>query len=154
MIRLFIVAFLFAFIAAVADTTPLYVRLGEKAERHQEKTPPAVSITPGGLDFGDQVTKKASSPQRLTITNTGAQDLYINSVSITDGEKEDFSVVNDQCTGATIGSKKSCVIDIKFTPSVTGVRKSSVVVLDTAPDSPQTVPVRGNGINSVRVRAF
>jgi hypothetical protein len=150
-IRVLVIAFLFAFIFVVG-TRPLYARPGEKAERHQEKTPPAVAITPGDLDFGDQVTKKASSPQRLTITNTGAQDLYINSVSITEGEKEDFTVVNDRCTGATIASKKSCIIDIKFTPSVTGVRKSSVVILDNAADSPQTVPVRGNGINSVRVR--
>jgi hypothetical protein len=151
-IRLLVLGFLFAFIVLVADTQPVCARLGEKPDRQQEKTPPAVTITPGGLDFGDQVTKKPSNPQRLTITNSGAKDLYINSAVIADGEKEDFTIVNDRCTGATIASNKSCVIDIKFTPSVTGVRKSTLVLLDNAADSPQTVALRGNGINSVQVR--
>jgi hypothetical protein len=151
-IRLIVVAFLFAIVSAVVEWMPAQARVGDKADRSQEKTPPAVSITPGGLDFGDQVTKKSSNPQRLTITNTGAKDLYINSATIAEGEKEDFTIVNDRCTGATIASNKSCVIDIKFTPSVTGVRKSSMVLLDNAADSPQTVTLRGNGINSVRVR--
>jgi hypothetical protein len=139
-------------IAFVTAFRPLYSDSGERADSMQDKAPASVTITPGGLDFGDQVTKKPSNPQRLTISNAGAKDLYINSAAIAEGEKEDFTIVNDRCTGATVAQNKSCIIDIRFTPSVTGVRKSTLVLLDNAADSPQTVALRGNGINSVRVR--
>jgi trimeric autotransporter adhesin len=151
-IRPMVIGVLIASVSSVAGIQPLYDKFGDTEDRRQDKTPASVTITPGGLDFGDQVAKKPSNPQRLTITNTGEKDLYINSAAIAEGEKDDFNIVNDKCTGATVASNKSCIVDISFTPSVTGVRKSTLVLMDNAADSPQKVVLTGNGINSVRVR--
>lgn len=126
-------------------------RFGITIAGQQEKTPPAVSIEPVTLDFGDQVVKRASKPQRITITNTGQKSLYINSAAVAGDHKDDFSMIKDTCTGATIDSRKSCVIDVSFTPTVTENRKANITITDDALDSPQKVVLSGNGINPVRV---
>ena len=117
-----------------------------------EQQPPAVKLEPSSIDFGDQVTKMPSKLQRITVTNTGVKKLYINSVVISGDERQDFAVVQDTCTGATIDSSKSCVVDVRFTPSATERRNAVIILTDNAVDSPQKVPLTGKGINSATVR--
>ena len=114
-------------------------------------TSPAVSINPSNVDFGEQVTKRPGKPQRITVTNSGDKKLYINSVVIAEDDQQDFAISHDTCTGKEIEAKKSCVIDVVFTPSVKDRRKSRLVVTDNALDSPQRLTLTGVGINSVAV---
>ncbi len=121
------------------------------ASGRQEKPPAATSVTPASLDFGEQVAKSASKPQRVTVTNTGGKDLYVNSVVLGGDNHQDFVVKGDTCTGATLAANKSCVVDVVFAPTVTESRRATLVITDTAPDSPQRVVLTGTGINSVDV---
>lgn len=114
-------------------------------------TPPSVKLEPGTVDFADQVAKRRSKPQRIVVTNTGGKKLYINSVVLDGDNKQDFALAGDTCTGATVASGKSCVIDVTFTPSINEKRKATIVLTDNAPDSRQNVALIGNGINSVDV---
>lgn len=117
----------------------------------QEKPPPVASINPISLSFGDQVAKTSSKPQRVTITNTGGKDLYINSVVLGGNDPSEFALQRDACTGATIAPGKSCVVDVTFTPTVKESRNANLVITNNAVDSPQRVTLSGNGINSVDV---
>jgi len=123
--------------------------LGSQVTRDQQ--PPAAKIDPPSLEFGNQVAKRVSKPQRITVTNIGGKRLYVNSIVISGDHHQDFSVLRDMCTGATIAPGKSCVIDVVFTPARNERRKASIVLTDNALDSPQTIPVAGNGINSADV---
>lgn len=114
-------------------------------------TPPSMKLDPGTVDFGDQVARRHSKPQRIVVTNTGGKKLYINSVVIDGDNKQDFTLAGDTCTGASIASGKSCVIDVTFTPYKVERRKALIVLTDNAPDSQQNVILTGNGINSVDV---
>jgi hypothetical protein len=114
-------------------------------------TPPSVSVNPGNIDFGEQVTKKPGKAQRITVTNTGGKKLYINSVVIAEDDQQDFTISHDTCTGKEIEAKKSCVIDVVFTATVNDRRKSKLVLTDNAIDSPQRLLLTGVGINSVAV---
>jgi HYDIN/CFA65/VesB family protein len=122
-----------------------------KDRSDQQTAQPGASINPASIDFKDQVAKKASKPQRLTITNTGGKDLYINSVVVDGDNKEDFEVSHDTCTGSTMRVNKSCVIDVVFTPSAAEKRKALLMITDNAIDSPQRVTLIGNGINSAAI---
>lgn len=123
----------------------------EFKEAQQGGAPPSVTLNPSGLDFKDQVVGSASKSQRITLTNTGGKPLYVNSVTIVGDESNDFALSGDSCTGSTVGPGKSCVIDVNFTPSATGSRKSTLTVTDNAVDSPQRVTLYGSGINSASV---
>jgi hypothetical protein len=108
-------------------------------------------INPGSIDFSNQVVKKPSASKRITVTNSGEKSLYINSVVLSGEHSADFTVVNDTCTGATVATQKSCVIDVAFAPAAVGSRKAELTFTDNAVDSPQKVVLTGIGINSVRV---
>lgn len=134
-------------IIVVAQTTN---NKGEsKARSEDQAAAPSAGISPAVMDFKDQVAKKASKPQRITVTNTGGRDLYINSAIVEGDNKEDFTIGRDTCTGSTIGVNKSCIMDIVFTPAVNERRKAELTITDNAADSPQRVTLTGNGINSV-----
>src|SRR5262245_30955452 len=82
------------------------------ASAGQEKTPPALTFQPPAADFGEQVVGKASKAVRITVTNTGGSDLYVNSVSLDGENRSDFRISNDACTNATLKPGKSCVVDV------------------------------------------
>jgi hypothetical protein len=141
-----------AFTFAVLLISLFHLGFMQKTPRDDKpSTPPSVKLEPGSVDFGDQVTKRRSKPQRIIVTNTGGKKLYINSVVISGDHKQDFALLGDTCTGATIDSGKSCVMDVTFTPPINERRKAAIVLTDNAPDSPQNVSLIGNGINSVDV---
>lgn len=145
-LSLTIVALAFAALSQTKNTP------GSKDKSDEQAPPPSASVNPSSIDFKNQVAKKTSKPQRVTITNTGGKELYINSAVIDGDNKEDFSITGDTCTGTTIGVKKSCVIDIALTPAATERRIAMLVITDNAIDSPQKVSLIGTGINSSAVR--
>jgi hypothetical protein len=116
--------------------------------------PQAVSLDPYNLDFGDQVVGRRSKAKRITVTNTGLKPLYIRSVTGEGDNWSDYTLATDTCTGATVDPNKACIIDVTFAPSSTGERSASLKLSDDAYDSPQTVSLKGNGINSVDAPPF
>ena len=134
-------------LSAISQTT----NTGNKAKGEEDAPPPIASINPSSIDFKDQVAKKPSKPQRITITNTGGKALYVNSVVLEGDNKEDFALLRDTCTGASIAANKSCVIDLTITPGANERRAATLRITDNAFDSPQRVKLIGNGINSSAV---
>src|SRR5712692_2843920 len=86
-------------------------------DKGEQTSPPSAKLDPSSIDFGDQVTKKPSKYQRITVTNTGGKKLYVNSVVVSGDDRQNFALVGDRCTGSTIDRGKSCVVDVCFTPS-------------------------------------
>lgn len=118
------------------------------------QSPPSVTLNPDNLLFADQVVRRTSAAKRITVRNTGGQSLYIDSVTITGDNPNSFAIANDTCTGATVEANKACIVDVTFTPSGTGERNARVKLSDNAPDSPQRLRLKGNGINANDVAPF
>jgi phospholipase C len=102
--------------------------------------PPIVSLSPSSLTFGNQTVGTSSSPQTVTLTNTGGSTLNISSVTASG----DFSDT-DNCVGA-IAAGGSCTMNVTFTPTALGTRTGSITITDDASGSPQSVPLTGTGI--------
>jgi hypothetical protein len=100
---------------------------------------PEVTLSPTSLTFGPQKVGTTSSPQNITVTNTGKQTLTITSIAASG----DFAQVNT--CGSTLKVNQSCTIIVTFTPTATGTRTGDVTLTDNAPDSPQTAPLTGTG---------
>jgi hypothetical protein len=109
---------------------------------------PDITIAPTSVDFGDQVAGAASKPHRVTLTNTGGADLYINSIALVGDNASDFVLSGDTCTGKTIPPGKSCIIDIVMTPSATGRRTAVAMITSSVAGGTRKVGLMGNGINS------
>ena len=120
----------------------------------QGATPPSVTFDPNRLDFSDQVVGTVSKAKRIGIINTGGKALYIESVTVAGVTSSDFTIVKDTCAGATIAPNRACIIDVIFEPSETNKRDANLKLTDNALDSPQTMRLTGNGINSNDVPQF
>jgi phospholipase C len=101
---------------------------------------PVVSLSPPSLNFGNQPLGTTSSPQSVTLTNTGTATLNITSIA---SNNPDFAQTNNCSSTLTVGA--SCTISVTFTPSVLGADAGSITITDNALDSPQQITLSGTG---------
>jgi phospholipase C len=104
---------------------------------------PFVTFSPTSLTFGSQAVGTSSSPQNVTLTNSGSATLTISSITITGANPGDYS--ETRTCGTSVAAGANCTISVTFKPTATGTRTASVSVADNAPGSPQTVSLTGTG---------
>jgi PKD repeat protein len=105
-------------------------------------TAPAVGLSPGTLAFGSQSVGSTSTPQTVSLTNSGGADLTISGIAVSG----DFAQT-DTCSNS-IAAGASCVITVKFTPTATGPRSGAVTITDNAAGSPHVVSLSGTGTSN------
>lgn len=103
-------------------------------------TAPFVTLSPGGLSFGDQGVGITSSAQTITLTNAGNATLNITSITVSAG----FAQTNTCASSVTAGS--NCTISVTFTPTAIGIDNGTLLITDDASGSPQSVGLVGNGV--------
>ncbi|HYA24647.1 MAG TPA: FG-GAP-like repeat-containing protein, partial [Terriglobales bacterium] len=102
-----------------------------------------VSLSPTQLTFPAQKVGTKSTPQSVTLTNTGPTALTIFSVTIT--KLEEFTQTNNCVPQVAAGA--SCTIEVTFAPTSKGTHEATVSISDNGGSSPQTVPLTGTGTN-------
>jgi hypothetical protein len=107
--------------------------------------PPGVSLSPlFGMSFPATGVGLDSAPQTVTLTNNGGLPLSIATVAISG----DFTIVPGSNTcGATLAVGDACTMQIVFRPTAGGARSGSLTISDTAPTSPQTLSLTGQGVD-------
>jgi len=101
---------------------------------------PVVTLSPAGISFPNQYVGTSGLPQGVTLTNAGTAPLTITNVA---ASPSDFSLVNT--CGSNVGEGISCTISVVFDPTASGTRNGTLTVTDSATNSPQTVPLTGQG---------
>ncbi|MGE4295384.1 MAG: choice-of-anchor D domain-containing protein [Campylobacterales bacterium] len=105
-------------------------------------TPLPLEMTPSALDFGWGYVGEGGYSQMLTLTNLSASATAINSIHTTDAS---FGVASHTC-GASLAPASSCVIEVFFSPLVTGPLSGMLVVETDNVAMPQiTAALVGNG---------
>ena len=117
----------------------------------QYEMPAAATFDPDRVEFGKQVAGWWSRAQRVVVTNTGGAPLFVKSVTVGGEAPDRFSIVSDTCTGSEVVPYRACVIDITFGPSGPSGFAAELTVMSNTLDSPQTVRLRGEGVNSANV---
>jgi hypothetical protein len=112
-------------------------------------SPPALLLLPDTLSFRTQDLGTTSAARVIHLVNLGPTALTIASVGITGTNPSDFSI-SDACAGRTMSTYNGCTITITFTPSQSGPRRASLVIADNAVDTPEIVPLSGNGGRTLR----
>ena len=107
--------------------------------------PPSITVAPASFTFTNQQPGVASTPQALTITNSGGSPMANVGFSITGAAASSYSVASTTC-GATLAAAASCTAQIVFTPAATGsIAASLAVSSSTAGVAPVSVPLNGSG---------
>jgi hypothetical protein len=82
-------------------------------------------MVPGALVFGSQPHGTSSVAQPVTVTNTGAVELPIQSITLAGTNPGQFLETND--CGTSVAAGTSCTIDVVFKPAV---RRALAAVLN------------------------
>ncbi|MDX6257638.1 MAG: large repetitive protein, partial [Frankiales bacterium] len=108
--------------------------------------PATATLSSTSIAFGTQAVGTTSPSQFVTLTNNGDVPLVNNGLWLTGvdgGDFSDFSGDPGTC-GDTIAAHSSCQVGANFHPTGPGPRTTTLVINDSAPDSPQTITLTGN----------
>lgn len=100
---------------------------------------PALTISPGKLEFGDRPVGTAGPPATVTLTNQAATVLAPSDILISG---VDFSQTNT-CS-SSLSSGASCEVKA-FRPAVSGPRLGTLVITASDPASPHRIALTGSG---------
>lgn len=104
---------------------------------------PAVKFSPPRINFGD-VTLGKSATRELTVTNTGNATLNIMSFSI---ELNNGTFADSTTCGSSLAPGASCIVGVTWFPNHPGPLAGNLTFTDNAPNSPQTVPLKGFAVS-------
>jgi len=93
------------------------------------------------LTFARQVLGTKSSPQGVTLTNTGTTALSINSMYVSGP----FHLASGTTCAASVAAGENCTIAVSFKPTAEGASAGLVTILDSASSKPQVIELSGLG---------
>ncbi len=99
----------------------------------------SAQFSPASLSFGNQVVGTTSAVQQVNLTNAGALPLSVSHIQAA----SPYSETND--CGTSVGAGGSCTISVTFAPTAAGSATGALMFTDSASDSPQSVPLSGEG---------
>jgi hypothetical protein len=102
--------------------------------------PTTATLTPPSLTFTGQTQNTVSSPQTMTVTNTGPISLSITSISA----GQDF-LENDNCS-QPVAPGSTCNIQVSFAPQKVGAVQSTLTVFGNFPGGQITAALSGTGL--------
>jgi hypothetical protein len=107
--------------------------------------PPAFTATPASLSFAAQQVGGSSSPQTLTVTNSGGAAMADVGFQITGSAATSYAIGITTC-GAALNSGSTCTVQVIFTPAASGGSAATLVISSsTLGVTPLSVPLNGNG---------
>jgi hypothetical protein len=114
-------------------------------------TPPAITVTPNPLNYGNQCINTASATQAVTATNIGASAITMDNVAVSDPFREtDDCLTLSPLAGVVTGSAGgSCKVNVAFEPTSIGSFTGTLTLTDSDSGSPQKVTLNGTGIQSL-----
>ncbi|HEY6290096.1 MAG TPA: choice-of-anchor D domain-containing protein [Terriglobia bacterium] len=105
---------------------------------------PVMTPSPSSLDFGNQTRGTTSSPQTITLTNSGGAPLFFYTISSTD--PADFPETTT--CGKVLESGDACAVSVTFTPSKEGSLSGRITITNnvTGFSNPQLISLTGTGV--------
>jgi hypothetical protein len=98
-----------------------------------------IGFYPDTLNFGVQAVGTTSAPQTITLSNYQSVALAISSIAVTG----DYLQSNN--CGTSLAANSSCVLNVSFHPTASGVRAGTLTVTDNGPGGPRTASLAGLG---------
>ncbi len=107
--------------------------------------PAAISVSPSSLTFLNQQPGVASTPQTVTVTNSGGVAMANVGFAITGPAAASYSIAGTTC-GATLNAQANCTVQIVFTPAGAGPIDAALAISSSTPGVVAvSVPLNGTG---------
>jgi len=101
------------------------------------------TLAPTSVNFGNVAVANISLAKSFTLTNNRSVAMTISSIAFGGTNPADFSKTTT--CGASLAAFASCTVSVKFTPAALGARSGTLVISDSASNSPQSAMLTGTG---------
>jgi hypothetical protein len=101
-----------------------------------------LGISPASLSFGNVTTNTSSSPQNVTITDTGNANVTISQITLNGSA---YSMTGGSAP-VTLSPLQNLILTNQFNPTVVGSIVGSISMVSNASGSPATVSLSGTGV--------
>lgn len=105
---------------------------------------PNLGFTPSALGFPAKPIG-VSSTLTATVTSNGTAAISIGAATLTGNHQADYQITANDCTGFTFPIGTSCALQVRFTPSATGLRSAAIELASNAANSPHKLLMGGTG---------
>ncbi len=105
-------------------------------------TQAALTVTPSAYDFGNVVVNQ-SATATFTVKNAGGTTSGPLQMQL--GDKTNFAITSDGCSGHTLAENQTCDVVVKFQPTTPG-GKSTSLSAQANPGGTATASLTGNGL--------
>ncbi len=107
---------------------------------------PDITVSPTSKDFGPVSIGSSSSPQTITVTNDGNDDLIVGTITITGADALQYAIQNDNVSGQTIAPSANLTLEVVFSPTTAGAKSAALSIPSDDPDdNPVTITLSGIG---------
>jgi hypothetical protein len=107
---------------------------------------PGVQLSPTSVTFPATLVGITSAAVSVKVENEQSAALHISGVTIVGTNSGDFGVTSLCPTApAAVPAASNCTLSVTFTPLASGTRTATLSVADDAPNSPQTLTLKGSG---------
>jgi hypothetical protein len=103
--------------------------------------PAGISALPRSTNFGSWGVSSTSSPQSVTLSNSGGLPL----TGLTFKASGDFGIIANSCS-TSLNSGSNCAAQIVFSPTQSGPRAGGLTIASPSLPSPFEIPFTGNGL--------
>ena len=106
----------------------------------------ATTASPSAVNFVSEVVGTTSVPRIVTLKNTGAASITINSLSVTAASP--YSIAGTStCLNPTLAAGASCTIGVTLSPTSPGAQPAGTLTITTTASNPTTtIPLSGTAI--------
>ena len=101
---------------------------------------------PSNAAFGDGFVGAVSRPVNFSLTNVTGVPIQVGSATFGAPNPNDFRIVGDTCTGATVPDQSSCTLSVAFAPTTLGARSSNLAVTLASGTKLGPSSLSGNGV--------
>ena len=111
---------------------------------------PPITFTPNPLAFPDTTVAATSAVKKVTIKNNLPTSLTLGASPFSFGGSAaaDFARPATTC-GTSLAAGASCTVSLTFHPTVGGARAGTLIVTSSAPGSPHSLSLTGNGTTPI-----
>jgi FG-GAP-like repeat/FG-GAP repeat len=110
------------------------------------------SPAPSSLAFGTVAEGQESTPQTVTVTNTGAAPLTIDGLGLAGADPGDFDLDDaglvlgaGNCSGVALAAGASCTANVALRPAQTGALAATLLVFTDTGAAPASIALSGAG---------
>ncbi len=104
---------------------------------------PSVLLSKYSLSF-PATAPGAKSTLPITLTNSGTENLTVTGSGVS-GANPGYFTHTSNCGGHTIVPGATCTLEVTFAPTAAGSFSATLSIVDNAPDTPQTIVLKGAG---------